>query len=154
MAIATVTGGTAPYPYTYIWDDPGTQSTDTATGLCAGTYNVIVNVIVIDAAGDSVNATVTLSTLPGMDELDWNNLIDLFPNPNPGKFSIRITVPVPQQVSYRIHNIQGQEILYNNLGRVEGIITEEIELNESALGIYYVQIIADNGTHIEKVVIK
>jgi gliding motility-associated-like protein len=31
-------GGTAPYSYT--WDDPSTQTTQSATGLCAGSYNV------------------------------------------------------------------------------------------------------------------
>ena len=41
QAIVTVTsGGTA--PFTYIWDDPGSQTTPTATGLCAGPYCVTV----------------------------------------------------------------------------------------------------------------
>lgn len=33
-------GGTA--PYTYQWDDPSAQTTQSATGLCAGTYNVTI----------------------------------------------------------------------------------------------------------------
>ncbi|MFH1321902.1 MAG: PKD domain-containing protein [Bacteroidota bacterium] len=37
-ATASVSGGVP--PYTYLWDDPGLQTTITATGLCAGTYNV------------------------------------------------------------------------------------------------------------------
>ena len=62
---ATPTNGTGPYNYT--WDDPGTQGTQTATGLgpnnynvsvtdangCAGIGNVIVNeptVLVLDSA--------------------------------------------------------------------------------------------------------
>ena len=39
-AMANPTGGTP--PYTYFWDDPGTQTGITSTGLCAGTYNVTV----------------------------------------------------------------------------------------------------------------
>jgi hypothetical protein len=35
-AVVFATGGTLPYVYS--WDDPGTQSTDTATGLAGGTY--------------------------------------------------------------------------------------------------------------------
>lgn len=38
-------GGTPPYSYT--WDDPAGQTTQSATGLCVGTYNVTV----VDAAG-------------------------------------------------------------------------------------------------------
>jgi len=44
-ATATATGGIT--PYTYLWDDPGAQTNATATGLGAGTYNVIVT----DASG-------------------------------------------------------------------------------------------------------
>jgi len=36
----TASGGTA--PYSYLWDDGMAQSTQTATGLCAGTYCVTV----------------------------------------------------------------------------------------------------------------
>ncbi|MBL4733813.1 MAG: SprB repeat-containing protein, partial [Flavobacteriales bacterium] len=37
---ATVTPGGGSIPYTYAWNDPGLQTTPTATGLCAGTYDV------------------------------------------------------------------------------------------------------------------
>lgn len=40
MASASVTGGTG--PYTYLWNDPGAQSTASASGLCSGTYIVTV----------------------------------------------------------------------------------------------------------------
>lgn len=47
-ATANATGGTS--PYTYIWNDPGNQATQTATGLGAGTYNVTVT----DASGCTI----------------------------------------------------------------------------------------------------
>ena len=43
-ATVTVFGGVG--PYTYLWNDPNSQTTATATGLGAGTYTIIV----IDAA--------------------------------------------------------------------------------------------------------
>ena len=57
-ATAAATGGTA--PYTYLWDDPGAQTTATAVGLCAGTFSCIVT----DTAGCTSTANVTL-TEPG-----------------------------------------------------------------------------------------
>ena len=54
-------------PYTYVWDDPGTQTSDTATGLAAGPYSVTVtdNTGCFDIAGESVNdagaGTVSIS---------------------------------------------------------------------------------------------
>jgi gliding motility-associated-like protein len=48
--VATVSGGTA--PYSYLWNDPSNQTTDTATGLCAGIYQLIVE--------DSLNCLDTM----------------------------------------------------------------------------------------------
>ncbi|MBI3509535.1 MAG: gliding motility-associated C-terminal domain-containing protein [Bacteroidetes bacterium] len=53
-ATVNITSGTA--PFTFQWSDPIAQTTQTATGLCAGTYSVIVN----DAGGCSNTLTVTL----------------------------------------------------------------------------------------------
>lgn len=47
-------GGTA--PYTYAWNDPGAQTTATATGLCPGTYDCIVT----DAQGCTFVVTGTV----------------------------------------------------------------------------------------------
>ncbi|MBL4656670.1 MAG: choice-of-anchor J domain-containing protein, partial [Flavobacteriales bacterium] len=54
-ASVTVLTGTGPYAYS--WDDPGSQATDTATGLAAGVYNVTVT----DFLLCQTIATVTLT---------------------------------------------------------------------------------------------
>jgi len=54
-ATVTATGGSP--PYTYLWDDLASQITTTATGLCAGTYTIMV----IDTVGDTAYATVTIT---------------------------------------------------------------------------------------------
>ena len=54
IAVAHVSGGVA--PYTYLWNDFLLQTTDTATGLCAGTYAVTVT----DALGDTAVAQVAI----------------------------------------------------------------------------------------------
>lgn len=58
-ATVTASGGTA--PYTYSWT-PSSQTTATATNLCAGTYTVMV----IDAIPDTVTVTVTLTQPPAL----------------------------------------------------------------------------------------
>ena len=54
-ATTTPLGGTA--PYTYQWNDPLSQATATATGLCVGTYIVTVT----DFNGCSTNDTVNIN---------------------------------------------------------------------------------------------
>ena len=58
LAVASPSGGTA--PYTYLWNDPLAQTNDTASALCVGTYQVLVT----DSNGciDSVSITITEPT--------------------------------------------------------------------------------------------
>lgn len=53
-AVATPLNGTS--PYSYLWSDPNQQTTQTANGLCADTYQVIVN----DVNGCADTAFVTI----------------------------------------------------------------------------------------------
>ncbi|MBL4755042.1 MAG: T9SS type A sorting domain-containing protein [Flavobacteriales bacterium] len=57
IGFATATPLLGQPPYSYVWDDPGNQTTATATGLCNGTFTVIVT----DNSGATDTATVTLS---------------------------------------------------------------------------------------------
>ena len=58
-ATATPVDGTA--PFTYEWDDPSAQTTQTATGLAAGTYNVTLT----DVGGCQSTASVVVGIDPG-----------------------------------------------------------------------------------------
>lgn len=55
IALATTVGGTA--PFNFQWDDPSLQNTASATGLAAGTYNVIVTDANLCTASGSVTIT-------------------------------------------------------------------------------------------------
>ncbi|MBW8050839.1 MAG: hypothetical protein FVQ77_10990, partial [Cytophagales bacterium] len=54
---ATVTATSGTSPYTYLWDDPLSQTTATATGLCEGIYTVTVT----DANGCIAVISVTIN---------------------------------------------------------------------------------------------
>lgn len=53
---ATVLSGGGTAPYTYLWNDVNTQTTTTATGLCAGSYTVTTT----DANGCAINTVAVI----------------------------------------------------------------------------------------------
>lgn len=55
--VAEVTPGGGVPPYTFLWDDPGAQTTAVASGLMAGSYTVVVT----DANGCEKSDVVTLT---------------------------------------------------------------------------------------------
>lgn len=68
-ATANVSGGV--FPYNYLWDDPGNQSEQNATGLGAGSYNVTV----MDQNGCTIMSSVILNnpapvTIASIDSVD------------------------------------------------------------------------------------
>lgn len=69
-AFVTITGGTA--PFTYLWDDPAATTTDTVTGLCAGSYTVTVT----DVNGCDFIAPVTINE-PDPIVITFSGIVDL-----------------------------------------------------------------------------
>lgn len=109
-AIATESGGTA--PYTYSWNDPLSQTTQIATGLCAGTYIVTVTDNNLCTAFDTITITepaVVIAnevlTLPACNVCD--GIITLNPTGGVGPFTFLWTTPTspPNPVTSSINNL-------------------------------------------------
>ena len=67
-ATADVTGGSM--PFTYQWDDDNNQTTQTATGLSPGTYNVTIT----DASGCTTTASADVTEPPVL-EITLDNVV-------------------------------------------------------------------------------
>ncbi|MBQ8958909.1 MAG: DUF2817 domain-containing protein [Bacteroidales bacterium] len=140
---AIVMGGAG--NYTYQWepletlDDP-TNCCPIATPVDAETtYKVTVT----DAEGNTISGEVTVTIR------DWSLFEDGFlPNiyPNPTKDSF--TINMRGKYSYTLYNTVGQQILS---GKAEGKAQIEALL---APGVYFLQMIGENGIGTEKLVIE
>ncbi|MEO9533596.1 MAG: gliding motility-associated C-terminal domain-containing protein [Crocinitomicaceae bacterium] len=92
-ASVTVISGNNP-PYTYLWDDPLTQTTPTATNLCAGTYTVTITdasicdttitFTIVDANPIFANASITNAQCFG----DCNGSVDVAPTGGTGIYTV------------------------------------------------------------------
>ncbi|MFH1319934.1 MAG: T9SS type A sorting domain-containing protein, partial [Bacteroidota bacterium] len=145
---ATVTPGGGVPPYTYLWDDPLVQTNSIATGLCPGSYSVIVT----DNIGDSITVSVTVSELIGIkDPQGFQNLADLkvYPNPSRGVFTLEIEC-IKCIEGIKIFNILGKEIYKS------AIVDSKSEIDMSAYpkGIYNLLIITKESIGNKRIIIE
>nr|WP_294859387.1 gliding motility-associated C-terminal domain-containing protein [uncultured Fluviicola sp.] len=89
----TATANMAPVVGTlsYAWNDPGTQSTQVATGLSAGSYSCVIT----STIGCTGTVNVTVTEIPGM-TATFSNIVDVSCNSgNDGILAISVTAGTP-----------------------------------------------------------
>jgi predicted RNase H-like HicB family nuclease len=143
-ATATASGGTG--SYNYAWDDPAAQTTATATGLCPGDASVTVT----DGNGCTAVGTDSVGSVIGIIDIYESASVSIFPNPNQGRFEVAYDFSTRFAAEITVHNKIGEMILRYDLGTTaNGIRT--IDMSNQANGIYYIQLITDQGTIIKKI---
>ena len=130
-ATVTATDGTA--PYTYLWDDPNMQTTETATELTPGDYTVVVT----DANGCTASGTVTVIST-GVGHIEGLTELLLLPNPTSGQFSVQIKLRATEEVRVSIMDVTGQIIEESEKVMSDGRF--EFNLNNMPAGIYMVRV--------------
>ncbi|MBL4577422.1 MAG: T9SS type A sorting domain-containing protein, partial [Flavobacteriales bacterium] len=142
-ATVTVTGGTG--PYAYLWS--GGETTTSVTGLCPAP----VSVQVTDGNQCVDSSSVTIGSYTGIDQT-LEDLIgfDIFPNPTQGHLSIKYTFSEVIDFEIRVFNKLGALVFSKSLD-LEKSGSYSLDLSGQANGIYYVQLITNQGTIARKV---
>lgn len=134
----TVTGGTAPYAYS--WDNG--ESTEDISGLNGGVYVVTVT----DANGCTQILTVLVDSQVSLVEVEKLST-NLFPNPTAGSVTIQLNM---SNVEISVSNAIGQKVIQNFKSNDS---TVSIELSQFGSGVYFVHFAAENGNKITKRVV-
>lgn len=79
--------------------------------------------------------------------------IQVFPNPNNGKFSIRTEGIHDKKCQLQFVNSVGQVQLVKNFSNINNSGNSDVDVTELAKGIYYLQFISDKFQHTEKIII-
>jgi hypothetical protein len=105
-----------------------------------GAYTLTVT----DANGCEVSQSITVT---GIDELNRNYAISLYPNPNNGQFVLSMEGLAGEMISYTILDNSGRVVVSKDLGNVRSTRTESIDMAGAAAGIYQVRLAVGAETH-------
>jgi hypothetical protein len=126
------------------------------TGLTGGT---VYEFYVRDYCGSTYQSswvgpfafTTTSVSLYEINKLDG---VSINPNPSIGEFNVSFDASSTKNVAIKVLNLQGMEIYAKSFVNTNNVFNTTVELNNASNGVYFVQVVTDMGTHIEKVVIK
>ena len=80
--------------------------------------------------------------------------LDVYPNPSRDIFNISFTSDNVQNLIVRVFNIVGEEIILEDLQQFVGEYTKQINLQDNAKGIYFLEIETDDGVINKKLVLQ
>ena len=89
-----------------------------------------------------------------LEEHERTDFFSIFPNPASDAINVRFATTESTSTTVNVIDITGKVIRTINLGTTNGTQQISIDLNELTTGIYFVELVNDNGTQIKKFVKK
>ena len=134
-------GGTSPYAIS--WNDSENQIGPTASNLCEGSYLVTIT--------DSNDCSTSFSfdiPLTIYEQIEIVNAIEIWPNPVSDYCTFAIQDPKSRQISLRIMNNLGQEMIASRmLTLANGKATLALNLSTFSAGTYWIEVIGESTIH-------
>jgi PKD repeat protein len=120
------------------------------------TYNVTVNsnytVMVTVNGCSSLSAPVTVVTT-GVEELNKENLLLIYPNPNKGNFTVSFNAPDKDTYVIELRNDLGQLLFQDKLIDHKGSYSKPLSLVEYGKGIYTISLTNSKKETVKKIVV-
>jgi hypothetical protein len=126
---------------------PGaTQQTHIATQ--SGTYTVVVT----DANGCEGASNPLVVTIVGLDEVQFDPNLQVFPNPFGSAFTVELDLPEPLDVTATVYALHGAIVWQSRSAGEVQRYAQTIPTHEVAAGVYYLRIQAGDHLIVRKVV--
>ena len=136
----------AVYPYTIPGVMSITGSTSTSSGYYYYFYNIQVSSPSCLSSMVSVTATVNANATTGIEESS-ETLVNVFPNPNNGQFTVAINNPNNEKFNLLIDNVVGKSVYSES---VTEKCTKDLSLPK---GIYFLRLVGTEKTITKKLIV-
>jgi len=105
-----------------------------------------------DNGDDMYIDDVSISSPTGVQEMQLNSALSVYPNPSKGQLSVSLNLPYSENFEVRVFDVMGRSV--TNIAEVNSLGgTYNVDLSQNANGIYFVQVITDKGTVTRKVML-
>ena len=105
-------------------------------------------------ASKSNTGQIALGGPTGIIQVSAINSLDIYPNPNTGVFVMNLVLTKQQTIRVKIFNALGQVVETEDFSKLNGKIQKQFDLSSYGKGIYFVQVLTDDGVQYRKVIIQ
>jgi hypothetical protein len=126
-------------------------------GTNANTYSTSTggNVTVTVTNADGCSATSMVFMFVGVDDgMASGLLVDLYPNPNNGLFTLALESDVVRDLQIEVYDLAGRKLYAKDLNLSAGKWSGQIDLQSVAKGVYVLQLRSGSETDFRKVIVK
>ncbi len=143
-ASVTPTGGTEPYEINWSTGETGGSISD----LAPGDYSVSV----LDANGCLTVEDFTVEEVTAIRDISSLTSFSLYPNPASNQVQLNMTFNQSENLQIRMLNLLGAEVLNRKVSGSN--IQETLILNQITPGTYFLEIRADEGQMIQRLIVE
>ena len=149
---AEVPGGVS-----YLWT-PGNYTTSSITvdtvGVGLGVQEYSVMVTDENGCANSDAIVILFLDCTGIHEITGLKQVVVFPNPNSGVFTLEIVSEQPVELTLKIFNTAGVKIFEKQKITVDGQYSENISLDNTGAGVYYILLENKEGKIFKKILVR
>lgn len=150
----TVTSNAVGAQYQYQWIDCATgtaiagATNQSYTATVTGDYAVVVT---SGTCGPDTSACTTVTVI-GLDELDLSEMVEVYPNPSTGEFTVALAGMQNEDLLIEVCDLNGKVIAREQRAHASGDVTVAMKVNAEP-GVYMVKVSAGNKNTSERLVI-